>query len=98
MITTPLPGDFTFDIGKFVPQVTFNSLSLLIRWCRLQDLHDSVCDHGSTIVRIGRTDAVPGVPLVRGGKALHLVCLLPFGDWAMKWRPASRAEFEVRNG
>jgi hypothetical protein len=85
--TPPLGGDLVLNIGEFVAQVIFNSLSLLIRRCCLHDLHDSGCNHGSTIVRIG--NAVPGVPLVRGGKALHLGLLL-FGDRAMK-KPAHMA-------
>jgi hypothetical protein len=76
MISTPLPGDLTLEISEFVAQVIFNSLSLLIRRCRLHDLQDSGRNYGSTIAGIYVADAAPGMLLVRDGKVLHFAFVL----------------------
>jgi hypothetical protein len=49
MVVPPLAGNLAREIGKFVAQIFFDSLLLLVWRCRLHDLHDSARNHGSTI-------------------------------------------------
>jgi hypothetical protein len=65
MVATPLPGNLALDIDKLVAKIIFDSLLLLTRRCRVQDLHDGGCNHGSTIAG---TDAAVAAPDVLVGR------------------------------